>query len=187
MNDRSRTLADDSLVMLESLLKEISNDLDLSLDNYPLPPKVLSGWSPGDIEIPMPDSKFRPVTPKQQALCDNFKPWETWREVPVERQFSEFPLYGRKQTRDPKRAYNQELSISNSLKDGVSLVLATSDYTVYRSNSILGLLWVYVKHKVAKIWTKLRNRRMVTPSYTKAKCHQTRKPKSERTLFSQRK
>lgn len=183
-------------------LKELREGEEVLPEPIPyVPPKVLVGWSPGAEEIELPASAFRPVTPEQQALCDNFCPDKTWREkqVPPEREFFEFPIYyGKTEERRSRRTLNrqgpvrgylfnsraaqQERAICESLRNGVGLVLASHDFTVYRAESIWGLLWVYFKYQVKKIWLKRRSGSLKMPSYTKAKC-QPRKPKG-RTLFS---
>lgn len=159
-----------------------------------VPPPVLAGWSPGDEELELPTDAFKPVTPEQQALCDNFQPWKI-QKPPVEQELSEFPLYygptrdrTLERNRERLRSYLQEKETCRSLQYGTRFVLATSDYTVYRAESIWRLLWVYFKYQLNTSWTKLKRRRskgLKMPSYTRVKC-QPRNLKSGRTSSSQK-
>lgn len=126
---------------LDKAYKEAANGSD----------PVLDGWSPGDVDRPMPSMYFHyseddktavNKAQERQARQKQAKPQERTKEL------TEFPLYmGRREhilaNRD--RIHNQINAVGDALVHSSSMVLATPDFKVIRAKSIWGLVWYYLK------------------------------------------
>lgn len=134
------------------------NDMDKASD------PVLSGWSPGDVEVSLPfwfegNDEANDLIKRQAAQSTRQGPNPTTVIEPL----TEFPLYGKPSTRD--RRYDQVKCAATLADDGTMFVLSTPDFKVVQSKSFWKVIWFYIKARYFTRKPKAKNK-LKLPKYT---------------------